>query len=542
MTMVSSKEQQLLEENRKLKLLLDQQKLTIENQRLSLTQKENQLTNKEIKIANQEELIRYLQKKLYGRSKESLVDKNQLSLFEIDLTELIDEAIEDPEEEIAYRRKKRPKGRKKAVLSNFAEYDLHYTLEDKERACPCCDHEMVEVGQKTIRQQLHYIPAEIYCENVIQHSYKCVECSKKSDKDFIINSDVPKPVINGSYATASLIAHTIQMKYELKIPAYRQEGEWEKMGLPVSRQTIINWQGKSSEYYFEPLYQVLAKELINQPIIHMDETSYKVIEHEKEKTYYWLACSSRESDHQIYLYHHSSGRGFNDLPEGFEHYKGFVHCDMWPVYSHIEGAEIAGCWAHLRRYFHDALPPKNYKGQSISAWAVKQCDIFFKLEKKWKDLSSADRFKKRQKILKDKINKFFDRLREEIPSAGGKLAKAINYALKHEKYFKTFLDNGALEMSNNRAERGIKTLVIGRKNWLFSTSFKGAHHSGITLSLLETAKANGLDAEKYLTFLLKALPNEENLCEETLKDYLPWHPAIQEICQKKSKSELLHQS
>ena len=94
-------------------------------------------------------------------------------------------------------------------------------------------------------------------------------------------------------------------------------------------------------------------------------------------------------------------------------------------------------------------------------------------------------------------------------------------------------------MSNNRAERGIKALVIGRKNWLFSTSFKGAQYSGIILSIIETAKANGLDPEKYLTFLLSAMPNEKHLSEKVLEDYLPWHPAIQAICRKKLKRELL---
>ncbi|MDK6371104.1 transposase [Aerococcus urinae] len=241
----------------------------------------------------------------------------------------------------------------------------------------------------------------------------------------------------------------------------------------------------------------------------MDETSYKVIEHEKEKTYYWLACSSRETQQQVYLYHHSPGRGFNDLPKGMAEYEGEIHCDMWHVYPKINGATIAGCWAHLRRKFYEALPPKKYQGQFLSSWAVKQCDHFF------------------------------ERLREESSTAGGKLETAIVYVLKYEAYFRAFLENGAVEMSNNRAERGIKALVIGRKNWLFSTSFNGAQYSGIILSIIETAKANGLDPEKYLTFLLSAMANEKNLSEKVLEDYLPWHPAIQAICRKKSKKRII---
>ncbi|MDK6689735.1 MULTISPECIES: IS66 family transposase [Lactobacillales] len=544
--MASNREQQLLEEIKVLKKMINHQKRVIDSQQSSIDNKQNELNhqnkllkNKEVTIAHQDELIHYLKKKLYGRSKENLVDNNQLSLFEVDASDLISEKEDETFETISYRRKKRPKGRKQVILDNFPDYDLHYTLEGEDRNCSGCQQEMAEIGQKKIRQQLRYVPAEIRCENVIQHSYKCTNCSEKAGKEMVISADVPKPVFNGSYATAGLVSHSLQQKYELKIPAYRQEGEWEKMGLPLSRQTLINWHEKAAEYYFEPLYRLLSGKLIKQPVIHMDETSYKVIEHEKEKTYYWLTCSSRETQQQIYLYHHSPGRGFNDLPKGMAEYEGVIHCDMWHVYPKINRVTIAGCWAHLRRKFYDALPPKKYQGQFLSSWAVKQCDQFFTLEKKWQDLSITERLDKRQKILKVKIDHFFERLREESSTAGGKLVTAIAYALKYEAYFKAFLENGAVEMSNNRAERGIKALVIGRKNWLFSTSFKGAQYSGIILSIIETAKANGLDPEKYLTFLLSAMPNEKHLSEKVLEDYLPWHPAIQAICRKKLKRELL---
>ncbi|MDK6371102.1 IS66 family transposase zinc-finger binding domain-containing protein [Aerococcus urinae] len=167
--MASNREQQLLDEIKILrKMVSHQTKL---------------LKNKEVMITHQDELISYLKKKLYGRSKENLVDNNQISLFEIDACDLTSEEEDETFETISYRRKKRPKGRKQVTLDNFPDYDLHYTLEGADRNCSGCQQEMAEIIQKKIRQQLRYVPAEIRCDNVIQHSYKCTNCSEKMDKE-----------------------------------------------------------------------------------------------------------------------------------------------------------------------------------------------------------------------------------------------------------------------------------------------------------------------------------------------------------------------
>lgn len=114
--------------------------------------------------------------------------------------------------------------------------------------------------------------------------------------------------------------------------------------------------------------------------------------------------------------------------------------------------------------------------------------------------------------------------------SGSKLGKTISYALKHQEKFEHVLLDGNLELSNNKAERAVKSLVMGRKNWLFSQSFGGAQASGIILNLIETAKRNGLDPEKYLNYLLQKLPNEEILNSESLEAYLPWQEKVQLIC------------
>jgi len=156
----------------------------------------------------------------------------------------------------------------------------------------------------------------------------------------------------------------------------------------------------------------------------------------------------------------------------------------------------------------------------------------FYLEQTWENLSKQERYQLRQAKLKPLMQEFFNWCEKNKITVlpGSKLGRAINYTLKHQATFEHVLLDGNLELSNNKAERAVKSLVMGRKNWLFSQSFEGATASGFILSLIETAKRNGLDPEKYLNYLLQKLPNEEILDSETLEAYLPWQEKIQINC------------
>lgn len=155
----------------------------------------------------------------------------------------------------------------------------------------------------------------------------------------------------------------------------------------------------------------------------------------------------------------------------------------------------------------------------------------FTLEEQWADLSPEERQGKRQEALAPLMDEFFNWCREQAALPGSKLGRAIEYSLKYEETFKTILEDGRLVLSNNMAERAIKSLVMGRKNWLFSQSFEGAKATAIILSLLETAKRQGLHSEKYICYLLENLPNEATLTnKEVLEAYLPWAEQIQKNC------------
>lgn len=434
-------------------------------------------------------------------------------------------------EEIAYRRRRR-KAKRANVLKAFASEEIHHQLTGKDLLCPDCQQEMKEIGSCPVRQELLFIPAQIKRLDHIQHAYKCQCCSLKNTSDKIVKAPVPKAPLAHSYGSASVIAHTIYQKYELKVPAYRQKNDWQKMGLPITRRDIINWQIKSTEYYFKPLYQLLKKKLLEQKFLHADETTYRVLESKTQKTFYWTFLSDKQAEKPITLYHHNPHRSGKVAIQFLGNYAGYLHCDMWQAYGQLAQATLVGCWAHVRRKFFEAVPPKA-SDKSISKQGVRYCNRMFALEKDWGNLSNEERLRLRRKKLAPLMREFFNWCRKQktrtLPNS--KLGKAIAYSLNHEETFKHVLLDGRLVLSNNLAERAIKSLVIGRKNWLFSQSFNGAQSSAIILSLIETAKRNGLDPEKYLVYLLSNLPNESTLTDkEALSAYLPWEKAAQANC------------
>lgn len=309
--------------------------------------------------------------------------------------------------------------------------------------------------------------------------------------------------------------------------------------MPIQRQDIINWQLKVTEYYFQSVYELLKETLLRQDILHADETSYRVLESDTVKTYYWTFLSGKQAKQPITLYHHDPHRSGKVAVEFLKGYSGYLHCDMWQAYQQLPDTTLVGCWAHVRRKFKEAVPP-TAKDKSLSKQGVHYCSRMFALENSWENLSNEKRYLKRQEKLKPLFEEFFEWCRSikatVLPAS--KLGKAIAYALNHEETFKNVLLDGELVLSNNIAERAIKTWVIGRKNWLFSQSFEGAQSSAIILSLIETAKRNGLDPERYIRYLLDKLPNEATLTDKArLSAYLPWAEKVQKECKLISEDQ-----
>ena len=361
-----------------------------------------------------------------------------------------------------------------------------------------------------------------------QKTYACSNCEKSGIRTPFIKSEVPKLPLNNTAASASLIAETLYQKFELKVPAYRQEAHWALLGYPIPRHNMTNWHIKCSKYYFEDIVSLMRKELLQSDILHADETTYKILEDkERQKSYIWLFSTSEHAERPIHIYQLGPSRGAEVAQAFLENYRGYLHTDGYIGYSSLgEDVISVACFAHIKRKFLEARP-QTFSSKSAAHTGVVLCNEIFELDKNYKNLSIKERFERRLSEIKPKLLAFFNWCGTVVTSPKSKLGKAITYALNQKDRMMNVLKDGRLELTNNLAERGIKPLVIGRKNYLFSSSIQGAHSNTMIVSLVETAKANGLHPKKYLEYLLEHLPNRKNT---PLEAYLPWAPKVQVEC------------
>lgn len=387
---------------------------------------------------------------------------------------------------------------------------------------------MVKVGEEFVRTEVQFIPASLKVVDHYRETYGCRTC-RKNGTPYMEKSPVPYPPILHSLASASTISWLIHQKFELGIPLYRQEKEWEAMGLSLSRATMSNWLLAVYRDWLSHVVSHLRQELLKQEYLHIDETHVQVLKEPGRKntsdSYMWVYCSIRDCKRPIRYFEYQPGRG-RKYPETFlKGYTEYIHTDAYSGYNGVKGVRRCLCYTHLRRAFVDALP-KDIHGQKASkpAQAILRLNKLFEIEKELGGLSPEEKKKERLNLEKPLLKAFWSWA--EISSVGElpkpKLHTAIHYALNNRQAFFNYLEDGNCSISNSLAENCIRPFVIGRKNWLFAGSPKGAAASAGIYTLVETAKANGLDAMKYIKYILSDMPGSTFLENpEYLDDYLP---------------------
>lgn len=475
------------------------------------------------------EQVEFLMRRLYGTKRESLTD-GQVDLFDQTKTFVAPTVPEPEEQDDKPAKRKKQKGRKAAQLAPFPEVAVHHELTGAERQCPHCAAEMREIGATATSREPVRIPEHVDVHVHYQHAYECRQCSNQLDHSVIKKAIVPKPFIPNSFASPSILTQTMIEKYRKKVPAYRQIKDWGDLGLELTRQQITNWHIRACDYGLGNLYELMHQTLLKQTVVHADETSYRVLESEKVNTYFWVFASGRAEDEQIILYEHADSRA-TEVPKNFLNgYTHYLQTDGYQVYDKLDQVTRVACLSHIRRKFFEAMG-KQGNTQSGAKKGVTYCDRMFKMERPWRLLTPDQRYQKRQSQLKSTMSDFFTWCESVHALPQSKFGRAIDYALSQREAMENVLLDGRLELSNNRVERAVKELVIGRKNWLFSTSFKGARSSGIILSVMRSAEANGLDCRKYLEYLFTELPNLSVPGDsKALQDYLPWSSQVRAIC------------
>lgn len=510
---------------------------------------ELELKNKEIedlknRLAFLENQIINKNRKLFGKSSEQ-IDQNQLNFFN-EAEQNSNSKISEPTvEEITYKRNKpSKKGTMKDNLSNLEVVEIEHKLDDSENKCDICNEPMEIIGTKE-KDILVYEPVKIYIERHITYTYACKKCEQESGEANIITTEAPKNLITKSMASNALLAYIISQKYELAVPLYRQEKHLESLGVCLSRQTMSNWIIACADK-LDFVYAKFREKLLESSYIQSDETTLKVInlkgDESRSKTYMWL-YKTQASNEAIVLYDYQKTRS-SSCPKNFlDGFNGYLQTDGYKGYNSVKNAIHIYCLAHIRRKFFEIIEPllkdKKALERSRALIGFNYCEQIYKLEKEIKkqygDSNNfyEERFKIRLKELKPILDEFSSFVNKEIENATLKYQKALEYAqeLLPNMYF--ILEDGRLEVDNNGAERAIKPFVIGRKNWLFSKNPKGAHASAILYSIIETAKANNLIAERYLKYLFDKMTGIDDFSKFKFDPLMPWSSEIPDYIKKK---------
>ena len=483
------------------------------------------------------------QRKQFGSSSEKYAEGyEQMDLFNEAEQEAGPNAAEPEMEEIhpkSYKRKK-PTGKKEEDLSAFETTEvIKHKLEGNDRFCPECGTKYKVVTTETVKY-LKFIPARFEVVEETTYVYACPKCGmmKRPQKD--------PSLLKGSVATPSLVAGIMNAKYVNGMPLARQEREFARYNLNLSTKTMANWIILCAKRYLQPIYDLMREEFLRSRYIHCDETRLQVIDEPEQKgttqNWMWVYLTDEYSGSPrmvLFQYERTRG-GYHPVEFLGDEFRGYLTCDGYQAYHSLpEQITVTGCMAHARRRFDEALTPlkkgftKEQLKETTAYQAMARIGMLYKIEELIRNQSPEERYAERQKQSKPLLEAFFGWLHtlEGSVNRSSKIGEAVLYALNQEKYLKAYLEDGHLSIDNSAAERAIKNFAIGRRNWLFSKSIKGAEASATVYSITETALLNGLKPYDYVAYILERMKDLGPFpSKEDLQQLLPWSESIPESC------------
>ncbi len=517
---------------KKVKHIKEYSRAELEQRYLELEQKNESLS---ARLQWYEEQFRLSRQQRFGSSSEKSMP-DQISIFNEPEAETVVFCPEPAIEEVIVKPKKKKKGHKASVLKDFPKEIIEYRL-SAEEDCTQCGEELHEMS-KQVRAELTVIPAKVSVTEHVSYIYSCRSCEKQDITVPVIKAKAPAPVITKSLASPSLVSYIMTRKYMEALPLYRQEQQFKHNGIRITRQTMANWMIKASHDWLKLLYEKMHEKLQTKDILHADETEVEVLcepnRPASKSSYMWMYRTSGDSV-PIILFNYREGRSGSYPKEFLKNFSGYLHVDGYAGYNKLENVTLAGCWAHARRKYDEALKsiPKNTESALTACQeGLAYCNRLFEIERSLCDLDFTKRKEERQRLSRPVVEAYFAWLhvQKELALPQSYLGKAITYSLNQKEKLVAFLEDGRIEVSNNRAERSIKPFVIGRKNWLFSNTPKGATASAMIYSIIETAKENKLKPFEYLIYIFEQLPNSDISDDTVIANCLPWSKELPDYC------------
>lgn len=468
-----------------------------------------------------EDELRLLRHKIFGRRSERLSVEEELQSRLFDEAECVDEqriaTMAAPTVEVAAHR--RAKGGRKPLPADLPREERVHDIPEEEKTCSC-GQPLVRIGAET-SEQLEFIPQQIKVIRHVRPKYACTHCEGVGSAKPVKIAPVPAQIIPKSIVTPGLLAYVLVSKFCDAIPFYRQEKQFRRIGVELSRVDFSHWAIQAARQC-DPLIEEFLDEIRAGPVVQMDETRLQVMKErgrpDTAKSFMWvLRGGAPESPVIVYRYHptRSARVPFEYLSE----YKGYLQTDGYDGYCDagaLPGIVHVGCLAHTRRKFDEAAKATKKPGSAQEALGriAKIYGIERELRGQELEPDTFLRTRKQQVLpLLTDFKKWLDMKALQVPPST-LLGKAVGYALGEWDKLVRYLDSPYLTPDTNLVENAIRPFVLGRKNWLFSGSPRGAHASATLFSLIETAKSCGLEPYRYLKYVFSKLP-----LVRTLEDY-----------------------
>lgn len=506
---------------------------------LEYIEQKKTIAEQQAEIERLESQLAWFKKVIYGQKSEKTEyvtpadGSEQLSLFDESEKEESRKEREAEQPIVVAEHTRKPRRTHDEMAKDLPVEEVIHEIEDLH--CDECDSDMEIVGKEFVRDELVRVPERFFIRKHYVEVAKCSRCGNDPSEDAQLpdiaktvfkKAEAPSPMIPRSFCSPELLAWVAYEKYCNGMPLYRIEQDLKRKDICLSRATLANWIIYSAKNILRPLRDLMRTELLSQPVIHADETEVQVLREPgrsaKTKSYMWVYCAGKIGSPSNVLFEYQPTRKASAPKAFLEGFTGALVCDGYDAYNSIKDtATRCGCWAHLRRKFVEALPSdKKALADSYAAVGLDYCNRLFEIERECADMSADERAALRESKSWPLCDEFFGWLDSFVAAGKTNLSQAVNYARSERKYLTAFFDDPSIPISNNRAENAIRPFVIGRKQWLFSDSVKGAEASAIYYSIAATACANALKVEAYFTHILSELAKMDG--NDDISHLLPW--------------------
>lgn len=421
--------------------------------------------------------------------------------------------------------RKKPRQGQRQFPAHFTRHRIEYDLPEEKKICHCgCNQALRKIGED-ILEQLEIVPATMVVIEHVRFKY-AAGCAQDST---VITADMPRQPIDKSMAGPGLLADVIVKKYDDHLPLYRQSEIFARHGIELSRSTLCDWMGVCAKQ-FKPIVEQMQKMVLTAPKIHTDDTPVPVLEPGLGKTKtgrLWIYLGSGNEVPPCAVYDYTPTREQIGPMAFLKGYQGNLQADAYQGYDILYDKKQVdyhiieiGCWAHVRRKFYEIAKLSKTFGSAHQALLFIQ--KLYHIEKQAHDMDDEARKQLRQEKAKPILDEFkvwLDDLKNRVLPKSP-LGEAVNYTIKNWPALNRYVDNGLLAIDNNAAERLIKPIKIGVKNYLFAGSDQGAETAAIFYSLIETCKLHHINPYDYLRDVLIRLPTQLN---SQIHELLPWN-------------------